>query len=134
MLIPPDNASRDLNTLANGKANPFIRDDNVSTLREGRNNTRDGREGLRVDDASRGPQEGRDIIFCLHVNILCAVESTGSAGTHSISAECLDCLFLEGLIRIEVVKIEGAKVCDSAAVGQFRFWAYGAGDHDLICQ
>jgi hypothetical protein len=36
----------------------------------------------------------------------------------TISAECLDCLFLEGLIRIEVVKIEGAKVRNGAAVPQ----------------
>lgn len=134
MLIPPDSASRDLNALANGKANPLIRDDDVSTLREGRDNTRNGGEGLGVDNASCGPQERRHVIFSLQVNILCAVESTGSAGTNSISAECLDCLFLEGLIRIEVVKIEGAKVRNSAAVGQFRFRAYGAADPNFIRQ
>lgn len=46
-----------------------LRDNNISTLREGSNDRGDGRKVLGVDDSLLGAQEASNILFQVDVNV-----------------------------------------------------------------
>ena len=106
MLIPPNHAARDLNTLPNGEANALIRDDDISTLRKCRDDTGNSRERLCVDDTSGGSKIRRDIRLGFHMHILSTVKSSWATRADTVVAEGLDGLFLQRLVRIEVVEVK----------------------------
>ena len=120
MLVPTNRAARDLHPLPNRIINRLVRDNDVPSLGECRNDTRNRRERLRVDDARRGAQKRRDVRLDLHVHVLRAVESGGSTWSNSVRTQCLNGALLEVLVRVEVVEIIGCKICHRSAVGQFR--------------
>lgn len=126
MFVPTNNTARDLDTLPNSKANALVRNNDITTLGKRRNNTGNRRERLGVHDTRRSTQERRDIGLGLHVHVLRTVESTGTAGTHAVVAECLDGLLLESLVGVEVIEIERAEVRDGSSVGEFRFGSDGS--------
>jgi hypothetical protein len=75
---------------------------------------------LRIDDAGWYAQMRSNVLLCLHVYILCAVESRRTAGADAVGAEGLNGFLFESLVRNEVVEIERGEVCDGAAVGELR--------------
>ena len=50
VIVPPNRAARDLETLLNGEVDTSIRDDHISTFAEGRDDGTDRRKRLRVED------------------------------------------------------------------------------------
>lgn len=66
------------------------------------------------------------------MNILATVEATRTTGTDTICAQCLDCLFLQRLVGVEVVEIERSEVHDGASIGKLRLGAYGAEHSDIM--
>ena len=50
VIIPPDRAPRDLETLLNSEVHAAVCHDDIATLAESRNNRGDSRERLRVND------------------------------------------------------------------------------------
>jgi len=120
VLIPADDTAGNLDAPANSIADTLIGNDNVSTLRERRDNTRDGRKGLRVHDASRGAKERCHVFLGLHMDILSTVESSRAAGANAVSPEGLDSRLLEKLIGVEVVKIERAEIRDGTPISELR--------------
>ena len=92
--------------------------DDITALAKGREGTGQGGIGVGVYDATLGTEEGCDVGFGLHVDILGAVELGRTAGANSVGAQRLDGLFLDGLVGIEVVKVVGSEVRDGLSVGQ----------------
>jgi hypothetical protein len=126
VLVPPHRAPADLDALPDCIVDGLVRDNDVATLREGRDDARDGGEGLRVDDARGNTQVCGDVGLGLNVDILCAIETRRAAGTDAVCAERLDSLLLERLVAIEVVEVVRGEVRDGAAVGELGFgsgWA-----------
>lgn len=75
---------------------------------------------MRVDDAGWYAQVRSNVLLCLHVYILCAVEPGRTAGADAIGAEGLNGFLFESLVRDEVVEIERGEVRNGAAVGELR--------------
>ena len=116
MLIPAYCTSRDLNALAYGEVDGLVCNNDVSALAEGRDNTRYGGKGLRIDDAGWHAQVCGDVLLCLHVYILRAVEAGRTARADAVGAEGLDGFLFKRLVGDEVVEVEGGEVRDGAAV------------------
>ena len=121
MLVPSHRAPTNLNALPDGKVDRLVRNNDIAPLAEARNDAGDGREGLRVDDAGRHAEVGRDVRLRLLVHVLGAVETWRAAGADAICAEGLDSLFFEDLGGEEVVEVVGCQVRHGAAVGELRF-------------
>ena len=123
VIVPADDATRDLETPTNWEVDAPVSDDNIATLAEGRDNAGDGREGVCVDKARLGAKIVGDIGLGLHVDVLGTVELRRATGTNTIGAEGLNGLLLDLLIGVEVVEVVRRKVDDSLAVGQLDLWA-----------
>ena len=120
MVVPLDAASRDLEAATDRVVDAPVRDDDVSSLAERRDDARDGRERVRVDDAPLSAQIRGDVGFGLHVHVLGAVELGRAAGTDAVGAEGLDGLLLDLLVGVEVVEVVRREVGDRLAVGKLR--------------
>ena len=123
MFEPAHCTPRDLNALAYGEVDGIVCNNDVAALAEGGNDTRDGGEGLRVDDAGRDAQVCGDILLCLHVYVLRAIEAGRAARADAVGAERLDSFLLERLVCDEVVEVQRGEVGDGAAVGELRLGA-----------
>lgn len=76
VVIPPNRRTRYLDTLLDGKVYRAIRDYDISSLAESRNNGGDGRESLRVKNGRLRSQKFRNITFQVKVCIYLACEPT----------------------------------------------------------
>lgn len=103
--------------------NALIHNYDITTLGKCRNNTRDRRKGLRIDDTSRSTEECSNVSFSTHMHILGSVESGRSTRTDSISSNGLNGFLLQSVIRNEVVEVIRRKVRNSSSVHELRFWA-----------
>lgn len=121
MIEPFDVASRDLKTLANRIVDLLVRDNDISSLAEGGDDTGNGGECLGVDDATFGTKISGDVGFRLHMDILGAVKLRRATGTDTVGAQDLDGLFLDLLVAVEVVEVVRGEIGSSTAVGKFRF-------------
>lgn len=117
MFVPPDCTPRDLNTLPDSKTDALVRNDDVTTLRKGRNDTRDGRERLRVHDTSCSAQERRNIGLGLQVDILGAIKSTRATGADTVVPQSLNRLLFKSLVGIKVVEVVRAEIGNGATIG-----------------
>lgn len=86
MFVPPHRTPRDLNPLPYRKIDRLIGNNDIPSLREGWDDTRDDREGLRIDDACWRPQMRRDVRFGLDMHILRAIEPWGTAGADAVGS------------------------------------------------
>lgn len=125
VLIPTNDTARDLNTFPDSEADTLIGNNDISTLRERRNNTGNGRKRLRVHDTSRGTKERRHIRLSLHMNILVTVESSGATGTDTVVPKGLDSRFLKSFVGVEIVKVVRSKIRNSTSIGKLRLGADG---------
>lgn len=115
VVVPKDVAAGGLQALANRVVDQLVGDDDVAALAEGRYDTGNSREGLRVDNASLGTETGRNVGLGLHVYILGTVELGRAAGAYAVGPESLDGLLFDLLVRIEVVKVVRGQVGDRLA-------------------
>ena len=116
VLIPSDRTPRDLEAFLDRIVHRFIRNDDISSFRESRNNTRYGRKGLSVNNASRRPQKCSDICLDLHVYILRAVEAWRTARPNAVCTKGLYSSLFQILIRVQIVVIVRREVSDSSAI------------------
>jgi len=114
---------RDLNALAYREVDGVVCNNDVAALAEGWDDTRDGGEGLCVDDACRDAQVCSDVLLCLHVYVLRAIEAGRAARADAVGAERLDSFLLERLVCDEVVEVQRGEIGDGAAVGELRLGA-----------
>jgi hypothetical protein len=121
MLIIANRAPTNLQPLPNRIIDRSIRNNDIASLAECWNHTRDRRESLCVNDASFGAKTRRDVGLRLHVDILRAVELGGSARPDTVCAEGLDGFFFDLLVADEVVEVVGREIRDGPAVGEFYF-------------
>ena len=121
MFIIPDCAPRNLQSLPNRIIDCAIRNNDIASLAERGNNTRNCRESLRINDTSFSTQARRDVGLGLHVYILRAVELRGSTGSDTVRAEGLDRFLFDLLVADEVVKVVGGEVRYGSAVREFYF-------------
>ena len=127
MLIPAHRTPRNLDPLPDRVVDRAVRNNHVPPFGKGRDDARDGGEGLRVHDAGRLAEEGGDVGFGFDVHVLRAVEAGGAAGADAVGAQGLDGLFFDGVVRDEVVEVVGGEVRDGAVVGEFDFGTCGTG-------
>ena len=120
MFIPPHTTPGDLYSLADGKIDSFIGNDDIPSLAEGRNDAGDGGEGLRVDDACLSAEMRGNIRFGLDVHVLGAVEARRRAWAHAVRSEDLDGTFLEMRVGTEGVEIVGCEIRHGAAIRELR--------------
>ena len=126
MLEVPNRTSRYLQSLLNRVITRLIRNDNITSLREGGDDATDGVEGLGVHDACGHVEEVRDIGFRLDVHVLGAVEAGRAAGTDAVGAQSADGLVFEVVVVHKVEDVVAAEVEDGFAGGEFDFGAGGA--------
>ncbi|KAL7356314.1 hypothetical protein ACKS0A_06311 [Histoplasma ohiense] len=119
MLIPAHRAPRDLYALPNRIINTFIHNNDITTLRERRDNTRYRGERLRINNTGRHAEGGCNVCLSTYVHVLSPVETRWPAGADAVCAESLDGFLLEVLIRDKVVEVGGGEVDHGAAVGEF---------------
>lgn len=74
VVKPPNRRARYLDTLLDGKVYRTIRDNDIPSLAESRNDRRNGRESLRVNDRCFRSQEFRNITFQVKVYVCSACE------------------------------------------------------------
>jgi hypothetical protein len=113
---PSDCTARDLNTLACGEVDGLVCNDNVAALGESRNDRGDGAERLSIDDSSGCTKMSSNIGFEGLVDVLSAVETRGTTGADTISAQGLDCSLFDGFGVDEVEVIVSCKVCYGSAI------------------
>lgn len=118
MGIPPDHAARDLHAFSQGIVTAFVGDDDISALGECWNHARRRGKRLGVQDTGRDAEEGGDICFGLHVDILRAVEARRATRADTMSAQGFDGAALEILVGDEVVVIVGCEIGDGVAAGE----------------
>jgi hypothetical protein len=126
VLVPPNRAPANLHTLPDREVDSLIRNNDVATLREGRNDARYGRERLRVYDACGNAEVCSNIRLRLHMYVLRAVEARRTTRADAICAESLDGFLFQSLVCDKVIEVVGGEVRDGAAVGEFRLgtcWA-----------
>lgn len=116
MLIIPDRAPANLQSLPNGIIDRAIRNNDIASLAKCRNHTRDRGESLRIHDTLIRAQARRDIRLSLHVDILRAVELGRATRPNAICPERLDSFLLDLLVANEVVEVVGSEVRHSPAV------------------
>lgn len=119
MLEPFDIASRGLKTFSNRVVGGFVRYNHIASLAESRNDAGYGREGLRVHNASFGPEKISYIGFGLDVDILSTVKLWRTTWANAISPQSLDSLLLDLFVGVEVVKIIRCEIRDGPAARQF---------------
>lgn len=88
MVIPPNGASRDLDTLLDCEVDTAVRDNDIPTFCEGCDDGRDCCESLRVDDSRFSAEEGSQVTFEVNVNICFAkksIVSTKHAGALNVN-------------------------------------------------
>lgn len=76
VVIPPNRRTRYLDTLLDGKVYRAIRDNDITSLAESRNNRGYSRESLGVKDGCLRSQKFRDITFQVKVHVYLACEPT----------------------------------------------------------
>ena len=121
MLIIPDRAPTNLQTLPNSIIDRAIRNNNIASLTESRNNTGNCREGLRINNTTFRAKARRDVRLRLHVYILSAIELRRSARSNTVCSKSLNGLFFNLLVADEVVEVVGGEVRYGPAVGEFHF-------------
>lgn len=89
MLEPAHRAPADLHALPDRIVDGAISNDNVAALAETGNDTADGGEGLRVNDACGNTQVCGNISLGLHVDVLGAVETRRATGADAVGAQGL---------------------------------------------
>lgn len=111
-----------MHALPDREIDGFVGHDDVTSLREGRDDAGDGGESLSVDNACRGPQMRRDVRFRLLVNILRAVEARRTAWSNTVRPQRLYGLLFQTLVPGQVVEVVGRDVGDNPAVRELRLW------------
>lgn len=125
MIEPANAGTRGLQTLTDRVVNGAVSDDDIATLAEGGDTRgRDG-EGLGVDDAALGAEEGSNVGLGADVDILGAIELGRTAGADAVGAQGLDGLLLDLFVGVEVVEVVRGEVGDGTAVGELRLGAGG---------
>jgi hypothetical protein len=118
MLIVSNRASADLQPLSNSIIDRPIRNNDIASLTERRDDTGDGREGLGIHNAALRSKTRRDIGFRFHVDVLCPVKLRRTTGSNAICAECLDSLFLDLIIADKVIEVVGCEIGHCSTVGE----------------
>ena len=132
MVIPPDRATRSLQSLAYRVVYHLISHNDVAALAEAGDDARNGRESMSIDDGSLGAEERGNVRLSLHVNILCTVELWRTTGADAVGAQSLDRLFLDGLASVEVVEVVRSKIGHRPAVSESNFRTCWAAHHILV--
>jgi hypothetical protein len=86
VLIVPNRTPADLKPFSNSIIDRPIRNNDIASLAERRNDTRDRRESLRINNAPLSTQARSNVRLRLHVYILRAVEKRRAAGSNTICA------------------------------------------------
>lgn len=115
VVEPTDSATRDLKALLNRKVDVPVRNDDISTLAEGRDDGRNRRERLGVENRGFGSEEIRDILLEFSVNIDCAIETSWTATSETIFPEGFSRPLLDTFIASETGEVEAGKVHDGFA-------------------
>ncbi len=116
MFKPPYRAPTNLDALSGRETNRLIRNNDIASLAETRNHTRDSRERLRIDNASGHTKVRSNIRLRLLVDILGPVEAWGTARADTIGTECLDGFLFEDFGGEEVVEVVRGEVRYGSAV------------------
>jgi hypothetical protein len=123
MLIIPDCAPANLQSLPDSIIDRAIRNNDISSLAERRDNTRDGGESLRINNTILRAKARSNVRLGLHMNILRAVELRRATRSNAICPESLDSLLLDLLIANEVIEIIGREIRHSPAIRELDFRA-----------
>jgi hypothetical protein len=116
MLIVPDRAPANLQSLPNSIIDRAIRNNDIPSLAKAGNHTRDSGESLRIHDTLLRPKTRGNVRLRLHMNILRAVELRRATRSHAIRPERLDSLLLDLLITNKIVEIVGREIRHHLAV------------------
>ena len=117
MFVPSHVTPANLDSLPDSIVDTFVCYNDISSLAERWDDTRDGTERLRIDDTRLRAQERRNICFNFHMHILRAIESRRTAGPYSVCAQRLYCPLFKVLVRRKIEMIVARKICDRSAVG-----------------
>lgn len=123
MLIVPDRAPANLQSLPNCIIDRAIRNNDIPSLAKAGNNTRDGGEGLRIHDTLLRPKTRCNVRLRLHMDILRAVELRRATRSNAIRPERLNSLLLDLVIANKVVEIIGREIRHHLAVRELDFRA-----------
>lgn len=121
-----------LNSFSDRIVDTLVCHNDISSLAERRNNRRNGRERLRVNDASLRAQERSNVRLNLHVHILGAVEARRSTRSYAICPQRLYSSLFKIVIRGKVVEVQRGKIRCSAAVGKFDSRSRGSGSRQAV--
>lgn len=69
VVVPPNGAARDLESLLDGKIDTTVRNDNVTALAESRDHRANGSERLGIDNRRLRAQEVSNVLLQLDVHI-----------------------------------------------------------------
>jgi hypothetical protein len=105
MLIIPDRAPANLQSLPDRIIDSTIRNNDIPSLAKRRNHTGNCRKSLRIDNALLCAQTRSDIRLSLHMYILRAVELRRATRSNAICPQSLDRFLLDLLVANEVVEI-----------------------------
>jgi hypothetical protein len=116
MLIISNGASTNLQALPDSEIDGPISNNNITSLAERRNDTRNRRKSLSIYNASLCTQTRSNIRLSFHVYILRAVELRRTTRSHAIGSQSLNSLLFNLLVANEVIEIVGCEVSDGSAV------------------
>jgi len=122
MVEPADGATRYLEALLNRKVDTPIGNDDIPSLGEGRDDGRNCRERLRIENGIFRPKEIRDVFLEVGMNVDCAVETRWTATSETIFPQSLSRLLFDDFISGKAGEVEAGKVHDGlAGADEFGF-------------
>ena len=130
MVEPADSATRDLEALLNRKVDVPVGNDDIPSFGEGRNDGRNCRERLGVEDGIFRSEEIRNVLLEVGVNVNRAVETCRTAASETVFPESLCRLLLDVFIASETREVEAGEVHDSlSGSDEFGFGTCRAGNN-----
>jgi len=115
VVEPADDAARDLEALLNRKVDVPICNDDISSFGEGRDDGRNCRECLGVENSIFRSKEIRDVFLEVGMNVDCAVETCWTATSETVFPESLGRLLFDVFVASETGEVEAGEVRDGLA-------------------
>ena len=112
MVEPADGAARDLEALLDREVDISIRNNDISSFCEGRDDGRNRRECLGVEDSIFCPKEICNIFLQVGVNVDCAVETCWTAASETVFPQSLGRLLFDVFVAGETGEVEAGEVHD----------------------
>lgn len=122
MVEPADCAARYLEALLNREVDVPVCNDDISSLGEGRNDGRNCREGLGVENGVFCPEEICNILLEFGVNVDRAIETRRTTTSETVFPQGLSSLLFDAFVAGETGEIEACEVHDGlSGADEFGF-------------